>query len=211
MGNDNKARKKYYKKDDFQERYLNKINDALIPVNKEMMGEIPSSNFFPPVFIVGVQRSGTTLLDQLIINHFSVAYPTNFLARFWKAPLAGALLSESLNFNNEVLNYNSDLGYTQGLNGPHEFGYFWNYWFPYDAYEKEFSQTCQNDQDFVNLINQLTAFYQKPMVFKNLHKPSFNIELLSRLFPSAIFLNVEREPIFVAQSTYESRIKLFGS
>jgi hypothetical protein len=42
---------------------------------------------------VGVPRSGTTLLYQLIARFLRVGFITNRMARYWMTPIAGAMLS----------------------------------------------------------------------------------------------------------------------
>ena len=42
----------------------------------------------PLLFIVGVPRSGTTLLYQLMCTHLDVGYVSNAMARWWMAPIS---------------------------------------------------------------------------------------------------------------------------
>ncbi|GGW73519.1 sulfotransferase family protein [Alteromonas halophila] len=199
-----------YKKNTFIEKYFRQINSRLEGVDRSIIKEINSSTEPSPVFIIGLQRSGTTLLNQLLINQFNFAYPSNFLARFWNAPLTGLLLQNNLNFKADV-SYKSNLGYTEGLSGPHEFGYFWKHWFPWDAFEKTFQKSSIDNEKIVKIMRAIQTMEDRPWIFKNLHKVNFQIETLHQLFPSAVFLYIKREPLFVQQSTYQSRIELFGT
>jgi hypothetical protein len=48
------------------------------------------------IFVVGTQRSGTTLAMQLLANTLCLTYPDNIVARLWGAPHAGVAISQSL-------------------------------------------------------------------------------------------------------------------
>ena len=41
---------------------------------------------YPPIFIVGPPRSGTTLVYQALIEYLDVGYLSNFHGWFWGAP-----------------------------------------------------------------------------------------------------------------------------
>jgi len=198
-----------YRKNAFAEKYLAKMNAKLETVDESIIKELNPNAEASPVFIVGLQRSGTTLFNQLLINHFDFAYPSNFLARFWNAPLTALLLQDNLNFQSRV-SYESNLGYTEGLSGPHEFGYFWRHWFPWDSFEDTFQKSSIDNEKFAALMKGMQQMEDKPWVFKNLHKVNFQIETLHQLFPRAVFLYIKRDPLYVMQSTYQSRLELFG-
>jgi len=51
---------------------------------------------FPPVFILGSARSGTTLVHQYLAHSGIFAYPTNTLSRFYYAPYVGAKIQQLL-------------------------------------------------------------------------------------------------------------------
>ena len=85
----------------------------------------------PVFFIVGAPRAGTTLLLQTIINHFAIAYINNLVAKFWEAPVIGAAFSQSILGTGKPVAYESSGGFTEGILGPHEFGYFWKRFFHY--------------------------------------------------------------------------------
>jgi hypothetical protein len=199
-----------YKKNAFAEKYLAQMNASLETVDESIIKELNSAAEASPVFIVGLQRSGTTLFNQLLINQFDFAYPSNFLARFWNAPLTALLLQNNLNFQSKV-SYESNLGYTAGISGPHEFGYFWRHWFPWDTFEDAFQKSSINNEKFAALMKALQHMEEKPWIFKNLHKVNFQIETLHQLFPKAVFLYIKRDPLYVMQSTYQSRQELFGN
>lgn len=200
-------------KDPVEENYLDLINSNLQELEEKIIApfNVPEKS---PVFIVGPQRSGSTLLMQLMLKRYRLAYPNNFIARFWKAPLLGLHLYRSIVSEQEKkdIDLNSDLGYTRGIDGPHEFGYFWRQWFPLESYEKTGSEF--HAAKHKKLQKELAAWENNAgcgLIFKNLIVNSFYINELYTLFPNALFLYIKRNPLDVVFSTHTSRIKLFGN
>ncbi len=209
--NSNEKRTGKYKKNKVQESVLQLMNETLYPKESELIKEFDKPKL-PIIFIVGAQRSGTTLLMQLITQLFEVSYPNNFIARYWNVPYIGAILFQNIfpDADTNNFDFSSDLGYTKGVNGPHEFGYFWKKWFPWEGREEK----KYNEIDYSILQKQIAAWEsvnKKPLVFKNIIDVSFNIDKLNNLFPNAFFIHIKRKPEYVVQSSYQSRIKLYGN
>jgi len=151
---------------------------------------------------------------QLLIAYFKVGYISNLTARFWKAPYIGALLMRELRRKQrpQSLDFTSELGTTYGYDGPHEFGYFWQRWFPYN----ETHQT--SDEDLMNInvglfrqeLAAIESVFDAPLAFKNPIVFSLNMVALADILPTAVFLVCHRQPLYVAQSTLLSRLKFHG-
>ncbi len=206
-------RTKKYKKSEDEERFLNELNRSLVQLERELIADFIEPAY-PTVFIVGPQRSGTTLLMQMMLRYFSVGYVSNLVARFWMAPYVGLLINRpyfrNAQFDPELA---SDLGYTQGHDGPHEFGYFWGRWFGHGKTHC-LDESELESIDSALLSKELAAMesvHDLPFVFKNLIYCSLNIPFLSDILPKSIFLTCVRDPLFVAQSTLESRERLYGT
>ena len=205
-------RTKQYQKNELEERVLLEMNQTLYPKELELISNFNNPEK-PVIFIVGAQRSGTTLLMQLMIHFFELSYPNNFIARYWNVPYIGAVLYKSLSKNlnqNNKTDLTSDLGYTSGLNGPHEFGYFWKKWFPWESWEEK-----KYDKINYSILQKQLAAWQsidnQPLVFKNLIQLDNNIEKLNEIFPNSIFIFLKRNLVYNVQSSYLSGIKLFGN
>lgn len=170
----------------------------------------------PAVFIVGVPRSGTTLLHQLLVNRLQVGYIDNLIARFWGCPHVGIKLSKELipEHDRISLQYTSDLGRTPGLAGPHEFGYFWNYWFGFNEEEPhKLSEQRRTGVDIDGLgrtLADMQLMFGLPLAFKNL-TCGLQAELLWQAYPKALFVYVERDPIEVGRSILAARKRFHGS
>jgi len=73
--------------------FLADLNDALAGCEAKLDREVVPASLSIAI-IGGLQRSGTTLLHQILARHCHIAYVSNVMARFWNAPLAGARLLE---------------------------------------------------------------------------------------------------------------------
>ena len=211
MNNNNEGRSPRYRKNQLEEKVLFEINQTLYEKELDLIKNFDKPKL-PVIFIVGAQRSGTTLLMQLITQLYRINYPTNFVARFWQAPYIGNILYQSLLWHTtteEKPKLESDLGYTSGIDGPHEFGYFWRRWFPWEIP----TQKKYDEIDYSILLKELDAWQSinnLPIIFKNLIQVDYNIEFLYKIIPKAFFIFVKRDLAHNAYSTYNSRIKLFN-
>jgi hypothetical protein len=202
-----------YVKDLQVENIFGAVNDHLYDLETQLVSGYTKPQY-PTIFICGPPRSGTTLLMQLVIACFKVGYVNNLMARFWKVPYIGAVLAHELRRRQSPRSpeFVSELGTTYGYEGPHEFGFFWQKWFPYN----ETHQTSEEDlqkQDTNRLLQELAAMesiFDAPLAFKNGIVLSLNIPTLATLFPKAVFLVCQREPVYIAQSILQARIKAHG-
>ncbi len=198
-------------KDPLLEKAMALMNERLVGVEESLISDFESPEN-PILFVVGAQRSGTTVLTQALVSLYKISYPSNLIARFWLAPYLGALLGKSLSVNDEKMSFSSNFGATSGIGGPHEFSYFWRHWFPGSANNaKPCSLTTANARLLKKHFAAWQAVNNEPLLFKNLLEVLPNINNLSTLFPSAVFLNIYRDDVFVVQSTYESRKNYSGN
>ncbi len=162
----------------------------------------------PIVFIVGVPRSGTTLLFQLIAHHLRVAYPTNTMARYWMAPtLAAWRTRRAFDGAGAAEDLTSDLGRASGRFAPHEFGWFWHHW----ADLSESDDLTDEELGAIRAVRLraelrgLASCMDRPFVWKSVNFCSYQIAWLQALVPGALFLWMTRDPRFVAQSILQAR------
>ena len=112
-----------FQKNAKDEAFLERLNDALAPMQESMYKELPDR--YPTVQVIGVPRSGSTLLVQAISSALDIGYIDNLIAAFWKAPLCGIALSRKLLPAKHNSSFESTFGRTADISEPHEFGYFW--------------------------------------------------------------------------------------
>lgn len=177
----------------------------------------------PPLFILGTPRSGTTLCMQWLAASGAFSYPSNLIARFWKAPHIGAMCQQMLtdpayDFRGEFSDLSfhdpeqkSELGKTRGLMSPNEFWYFWRAIFPGDgdigidlsaATEAQYGQFRRKLAEFSSVRN-------KPAVTKGMIV-NHQVSALAANVPEALFLYLDRDPSAAAWSLLRARERMHG-
>ena len=215
-------REEQFRRNERLESLLSELNNLLTPAEESVLAQYQAP-LYPIVIIVGVPRSGTTLLLQWLANTAQFAYPSNLLARFYNAPYIGAriqqlLLDPAYNFRDEFLDvvesvsFNSNLGKTQGILAPNEFWYFWRRFFNFNHTQKldEAQLSLEALQIFKAELAALEAAFNKPLTMKGLII-NWHLPLIAQLLPTAIFVHLVREPVFNAQSLLVARRKFYGS
>ena len=167
---------------------------------------------YPPIFILGAPRSGSTLLIQSMIHYFDIAYMTNLSRNFFKVPLTGLWLQKHLFIKKPPMTFNSRFGDTSGILGPNEAADFWYQWFPSgkNIYVNEGEISKDILHDIRKKIIGLIRMSKKPFLFKNLHN-SMRILPLRKALPESLFIVCYRNPVDIAQSILQCREKNLGS
>lgn len=186
-------------------------NTALRPL-EEMLIQHFRRRDLPVVFIVGVPRSGTTLLYQLMVRHLRLGYVNNFMARFWMAPIAGAIAYRALRGGDPTsIPLESHLGGTPTPASPHEFSWFWEYWTEFgDVDDHPESRLREMNWGAIRReLEGLAGYFGAPVVLKSINYVDYHIDWIDDLFEEPRFLRIRRRPEFVAQSIYQSRKKRY--
>ncbi len=179
---------------------------------------------FPLIFIVGAHRSGTTLVMQWLASLGSIAYPTNLMSRFYKAPIIASkiqmlLTDERYNYRNEIMDFNSHIdfssenGKTKGALAPNEYYYFWRRFLPFDKLDYLPTQRLLQEVDTNLLKTELAGVvnvFKKPFAMKGMIL-NYNIDFLEHLFDNAIFIHVKRNPFDNIISALEARKRQTGN
>lgn len=207
------------------QNHLEFLNSTLKSVDLDLV--INNSDNLPIIFIMGSARSGTTLALQLFSLSKSIAYPSNFTSRFYKAPLIGALIDkimfdDTLDFKSETsiergTDFSSNLGKTKGLLEPNEYWFLWKYLlFGDDFLDKEIDDisripmTKLEQKNVKETISSLPLIYQKPYLFKgNLF--NYVIPKIQSIFENSIFVYVKRDTASNVASLKRAREKYFDN
>lgn len=207
------------------ELLLTSLNNSLEVAERHMLENNESLEpDYPLIFVMGPLRSGTTLFMQWLATSGVVAYPTNLMSRFYKAPAIGANIQQLLtdqryNFRNEFADiktsfkFESENGKTNGVLAPNEFWYFWrrflNFqeldWLPDEELFRTVDQTM-----LVKELIALTRIFQKPFALKAMIL-NYNIPFLNRLFDNALFVQLQRDYVTNAASVLQARERQLGS
>jgi hypothetical protein len=152
----------------------------------------------PRLFILGLPRSGTTLLYQYLVHRLRVSYFTNRAGHYYFSPCLATLLQrESL--DGYYSDFQSRYGKVQGPLAPREAGALWGRFFSFEDMSPQSVAALQNTTACIQHI-----FGDLPFVNKNV-KHMLRIDALSKVFPNAYFLIVERELTQVAISVLRGR------
>jgi hypothetical protein len=217
------GRRQLFQRNPDLEMLITEINSLLQP-GEQAIAQSFNVPRYPTLLIVGVPRSGTTLVLQWLASLDAFAYPTNFLSRFYLAPYVGAKLQLMLadpryRFRDEFselqdckFDFNSSLGKTKGLLAPNEFWYFWRRFLPYGDihYLDEAALMGIDKETLTRELAALESVFDKPLAMKAMIA-NCNLDFLGRVLDKAIFLHVVREPRFNIQSLLEARIAHTGS
>lgn len=163
----------------------------------------------PPLFVVGVPRSGTTLLYQLVTQQLQVGYFIEIANYLYGMP-NGLMRLLRLVSGRPRPQFESKYGRTRGFLSPAESGNFWFRWFPRDGDQGHYVDPDAVDMgEFATLrenIRSMTLISGRPLVFKCVYLDMV-IGVLARLLPDARFVLVKRDLLYVCQSLLIGREK----
>lgn len=207
----NKQRTEKYRKSEEEESFLESMNRVL--EEKEQSEYLDLEIEYPLIFVVGLPRSGTTLLTQIIAHGLKIGYINNITARFWSAPLHGLKLSDTLLGKNQTPKFKSEYGATESLSDIHEFGYFWRKRLNKKGFESiTQAKKLESEIDWNELkkvLANIQNYAQSGFVFKNIYG-SYHISKLDKLLQKTLWVYVERDPLDVAISNLNARNKFYG-
>ena len=205
-----------FAKDEGMEAFLLSLNQRLQTADIFTPAPIVQANELPIVYIVGVPRSGTTLLSQLVSKYLGVGYINNLIARFWLRPSVGVALSNSLlgREGDQQVSMDSRHGTTAGVSNPSEFGYFWRYWLNLDVSPTHHLSSdllqALDHQGLKNVLeDEILAPFSRPAVFKNVIC-GFHAKYLSNLHEKSLFVYVQRNLIETSSSILKVRKERLG-
>ncbi len=193
------------------------MNDVLFREN--ILSVYPFSEdepVLPCIYVVGVPRSGTTFVSQLLSCYCEIGYVDNIIARFWKCPAAGIAVSLGVlgKDRSSQIKFISDLARTEGAAGPNEFPYFWGHWF---GYREDLSHCLDSNRKkmvdkkgLYTTLRLMAAFWGRPMLFKYI-PCGFHADFLSEIYPKTFFVHVERDLYDAGSSMLLGRMQYNGT
>jgi len=194
---------RYLERSDGFEGFLDQLNAATRSITEPTLSQVPPSS----AQIVGLPRSGTTVLYQLLARTGTVGYPSNVMAFFHRNPWVGAMLQERLAANGPTLSLNSVAGRTPEPLDPHEFGYFWRRVCGHS------SNSLSQDRDplppgqLQRELDLVAAVFERTVVYKNFlalaHATTMRHDM-----DRMLFISVERDRLDAAASLLHVRRRL---
>lgn len=159
-----------------------------------------------PVFVIGLPRSGTTMLFNLLASHEQAAYFTNSMAAYPRSLVAIEKVRRGLRANVRGERYLGDSLYAE-LGGPAELMTFWGRWTGRGVDDLDWeghpvtvtaALAARVQQDF-----QRAQYAFGPQARRMILKdPLLQPDLLAvqAIFPDARFIHIVRDPRMVANS-----------
>lgn len=205
---DQKFINKFSKDQDF-EKVVNSLNESLLD-NERFFSKENAFENYSNIHIIGVPRSGTTLINQYLASGLDIGYINNLIAAFWKAPIHGVHLSKKLLGTDFSSNFDSAFGKTLAIQEPHEFGYFWSEILGFDELKEPTPEQMRN-QNLVHLSNKLINIsnaFDKPVIYKSIFL-GWSASRISELMPKSLFIYIKRNWMDNALSLLKIRDKYF--
>jgi hypothetical protein len=171
---------------------------SLRPLESRLVARGAATAAPPPCFLVGPPRSGTTLLYQLLVRRFRVAYLSNLAHRLYETPVSATRIGWPLvrNWRGE---FESRYGHVAGWAAPNEGGWIWERWLPgSESLDASFAAGLPLDE-MRGTVSALSQIMGGPFVNKNVIH-SVRIPLLAAIFPGCGFVQVCRGPLANARS-----------
>ena len=199
-----------YAKDASGERFLEELNEYLAPRERELYADHEIEH--PFVFVLGLPRSGTTLLSQLLAYCLDAGYVNNFAARFWLAPVHGIRLARLIAADAEPPSFESDYARTKSLLDIHEWGYFWRNWLRKHTFDDVVHAREREDEiDWAGLRLTLANVQHElgaALVAKNM-LGAYHLPRLRRELGPVVYVLIERDPLDAAVSILDARRKYY--
>jgi len=167
---------------------------------------------YKPIFIVGVPRSGTTILYDLMALHKD-------LASFSQVDLREILSEEFLQFEYlrrrlfEIRRWQFsrdgfEVRFTTSFETPHEAGLFWNRWIK-KSWAKAKDVTISEYEGLRNTVENLLIRKAKKRFLSKNPAHSINIEYLNEVFPGTIIKHYFKNPLAWEYLLTTKKIQIF--
>ena len=164
---------------------------------------------FPPIFIVSPPRSGTTLTRQVLAWSFPTSYFSNFTSMSTlhvgrPLPITTAYLVKRFG-QTDMSSFENSYGRTLGRSAPAEGETIWGHWFGkrYEAVDPQ-ELTAERRSQMYRAVAATENIFGAPFLNKTTTL-SLRIRAIVKTFPNALFIQVTRDPLDIAQSIYLAR------
>ncbi len=161
---------------------------------------------WPPVFIIGAPRSGSTLLYQILVEAFDVGYLSNLHCRFYGGP---SFIERWIfpRLARPIPDYTSSHGRIRGRTAPSECGEYWYQFFPREPQAVTAIPEAKQ-RGLRTAIRKLIIAAKRPFFFKNLMN-SLRLLPLAQALPEARFIVIHRDPLANARSLLMARKRIY--
>jgi len=152
-----------------------------------------SNRIKEPIFIIGLLRSGTTILEELFTAHKDTAYFENYSSRYYKRPSMFRFIPMLMKY--QKFRYKID-------RPKRSEGWVWDRFANLLDYLDESHATEEVKNYYYNAIKyQLKAFNATRFVSKN-PRNCMRIRWINTMFPNAVYIVVKRDKKAIISSMY---------
>ena len=192
-------------------KLLKALSLFLLPLERfisRRVGEL-GINKYPPIFIIGAPRSGTTLLYKVLIEKLNFGYMSNFNAQFYSIPIVSTWLFKKLINIPDKKGYEFEYGFIPGLTSPSEFGEFWYQWLPKgkNIYVAPLQTHIKDLKEIRVTIGGISYINKSSVIFKNVYN-SMRIAPICEAMPNSCFIVCKRDYKETAFSILNARKKI---
>jgi len=174
----------------------------------EKFRKTPSRQKAPMIFVVGIQRTGSTLISQFIENTFPFFPLGNANAVFRRSSFY-IHRRFSKHYRPSHNSYQNFYGISRGFFSVGDCYEVWDRWFGKNHY---IIPSDIPEEKLASMSLYFSGLYRAshhPILTKN-NRNSLLISLFKRIFPQSFFVIVRRDPIPVIRSTLKASIDFFG-
>lgn len=164
----------------------------------------------PVVFVTGIQRSGTTLISQVIADAFPFFPLGNIGSVFSRSSFFIHRLGKRFFVKKSCRRFTNYYGFSAGIWSVGDCYEVWDRWLGSDHYAAPEVISRKNRHAIRNYFSNATKIYRLPVITKN-NRNVLCLSLLQELFPRAFFVVTRRDPIEVILSTLEGSRQFFGN
>lgn len=171
-------------------------------IEASVLSPLRLKNKLPPLFVVGVPRTGTTVVTQHILNSLVFGYFPNAAKEHPGAPVTYGLTARVR--HRYRASYESAFGVIDGPFAPSDGWDIFHRWFP--RYDHGVPVRVSKLHQLRTIVRLYEILFRAPFANKN-NANGPRIAYLHSLFPDAIFLYVTRDVTSTVLSVLDAREK----
>jgi hypothetical protein len=171
------------------------------------------SEQYPIIFVIGIHRTGSTFISQVLADSFGFAPLGNYATLFPRSKYLAHWMLKRFYHPGKPLkarNHKSFYGISRGFFSINDGYEIWDRWFGKDHYNRPEQISVQKRKSMVEYFRGLQAAWGRPVITKN-NRNTLMLEAIYNSIPNVFFVLVNRNPADVIQSTMQASRDFFGT
>ncbi len=184
--------------------------DVLIRLyEKIFLKNLPVEDDIPVIFVVGIQRTGSTLVSQVVEQAFPFAPLGNLCTIFKRSEYVIHKWMKRFYKRKKTPDFKNFYGISKGIFTIGDSYEVWDKWLGNNHYVIPRHIPEKKTRQMQRYFSNLHKAYKRPVLTKN-NRNSLMINYFSKIFPNAFFIVVNRNPVKVIRSTLQASCDYFG-